>query len=101
MIRTMWSRGWGEGTLLALDRPGTNAATRFRGKTMNQAELIELHEQLTSDATAADDYRLGHYEHVLYALRRLIESHGPTEAYREWSEAAFPGQSPRFVCATN
>jgi hypothetical protein len=64
---------------------------------MNQAQLIELHAQLTADATNADDYRLGHYEHVLYALRRLIESHGPTEASRDWAEAAFPDDSPHLA----
>ncbi len=51
---------------------------------MNQDELIRLHQQFKADAADADLQLRDSYEHLLLALRRIIESHGPMGAYHEW-----------------
>lgn len=64
---------------------------------MSQSELIRLHQQFATDAAEADDYRRGHYEHLLVSLNRLIESHGPTPEYQEWTNSTSPTESRPLV----
>lgn len=55
---------------------------------MSQTELIQLHGRFAADAGTADEYRRGHYEHLLASLARLIEFHGPTAEYHGFARAA-------------
>ena len=64
---------------------------------MNQRELIHLHRQLSADAAEADDYRRGHYEHLLLSLGKVIESHGPTDDYCDRVSSASPTESSPLV----
>lgn len=55
---------------------------------MTQEELIEIHTKLAADVGKADDYRRGHYDHLLLSLKVVIEMHGPTPAYYAWRDQA-------------
>jgi hypothetical protein len=56
----------------------------MRSKTMSQADLLVIYEQMKVEAELCDRVDLcGHYNHILFALQQLIESHGLTELYRE------------------
>ena len=53
---------------------------------MNQIELISPHEKLSNELTDSDIFLLrGHLEHLLLALRRVVESYGPTPEYQLWT----------------
>ena len=53
---------------------------------MTEIELIQLHGLIKDDGQACDSPHLNaHYAHMLLALQALIESHGPTSEYCEWS----------------
>jgi hypothetical protein len=62
---------------------------------MTQIELIQLHGQIQDEAQACDSPLLSaHYDHMLLALRALIESHGPTMEYYEWLVQFSPRNLP-------
>jgi len=49
-----------------------------------QDRLIALHEELTAEMEKSNGLVRGHYEHLLLALKRVIESYGPSDSYRQW-----------------
>jgi hypothetical protein len=52
--------------------------------TLSQSDLIVMYQQMKAEAEGCDRQDLlAHYDHILFALQKLIESHGPTELYRE------------------
>ena len=56
-------------------------------KTMSQTDLIRLHQQFSADAVESQLELRDSYDHLLLSLRRLIESHGPTQEYQDRSYA--------------
>jgi len=60
-----------------------------RNDTTTQADLIDFHKQMSRDRELCEWAELrAHYEHILLGLRKLIESHGPTSEYLEWTTSA-------------
>ena len=51
---------------------------------MTQIELIQLYGQFQDEAQACAPLLNAHYQHILFALQALIESHGPTSDYQAW-----------------
>ena len=53
-----------------------------------QTELIDLHKRLKGEQEACENSGLyAHYEHILFSLRKIIESFGPTPEYHEWTSS--------------
>jgi hypothetical protein len=61
---------------------------------MTQIDLIGFHGLIQDEARECDSPRLSaHYAHLLMALQALIESHGPTQEYCQWSVQFSPGNT--------
>jgi hypothetical protein len=52
---------------------------------LSQADLIAMHLQLAAERGLCERPDLcAHIDYALMGLQRLIESHGPTDLYRQW-----------------
>lgn len=62
---------------------------------MTQPDLINFYNLFQSEERTCDSpQQSAHYAHILLALRALIESHGPTPEYCEWSVQFRPCNLP-------
>jgi hypothetical protein len=53
-----------------------------------QTELIDLHKRMKGEQETCENSGLyAHYEYLLFSLRKIIESHGPTPEYYEWTNS--------------
>jgi hypothetical protein len=61
------------------------------GTVTRQTELIALYTQMRSESLSCNQGRLrAHYDHLLLALGKIIESYGPTPEYYEWFNSTSP-----------
>jgi hypothetical protein len=51
---------------------------------LTQAELISIYDRLASEDLGIPTPLYSHREHLLLALKRWIESFGPTTEYDKW-----------------
>jgi hypothetical protein len=57
----------------------------MQATTTKQTELIDFHKRMKKEQESCEHVGLhAHFEHILFALRKIIESYGPTSDYEEW-----------------
>jgi len=66
------------------ERKPNHKTSSVSRRNLRQFKLITLYGALSREMEDAGISRQGHYEQVLFSLRQLIESFGPSSDYEQW-----------------